>query len=112
MPPSAENVLSSFLGRAGSTYRHPDQTKRDVQSLLHHYKGLTPKPDKFMFNDGRERELLHLQGTIPVPYKGNIKYQVRWSYLALQLDATREKKQMIFGGATIESDLISLLCRN
>jgi len=70
MPPSAENVLSSFLGRAGSTYRHPDQTKRDVQSLLHHYKGLTPKPDKFMFNDGRERELLHLQGTIPVPYKG------------------------------------------
>merc|ERR1719499_1695078 len=23
-----------------------------------------------MFNDGRERDLLHLQGTIPVPYKG------------------------------------------
>ena len=112
MPPSAENVLSSFLGRAGSTYRHPDQTKRDVQSLLHHYKGLTPKPDKFMFNDGRERELLHLQGTIPVPYKGNIKYQVRWSYLALQLDATRVKKHMTYGCAIdeIEIDLISLLC--
>merc|ERR1711936_1110953 len=47
-----------------------DLTKRDVLALLHHYKGLTPKPDKFMFNDGRERDLLHLQGTIPVPYKG------------------------------------------
>merc|ERR1711936_422239 len=47
-----------------------DLTKRDVLSLLHHYKGLTPKPDKFMFNDGRERDLLHIQGTIPVPYKG------------------------------------------
>merc|ERR1711936_360098 len=47
-----------------------DLTKRDVLALLHHYKGLTPKPDKFMFNDGRERDLLHIQGTIPVPYKG------------------------------------------
>merc|ERR1711936_940342 len=47
-----------------------DLTKRDVLSLLHHYKGLTPKPDKLMFNDGRERDLLHIQGTIPVPYKG------------------------------------------
>ena len=31
---------------------------------------MTPKADKFIFNDGRERELLHLVGTIPVPYKG------------------------------------------
>jgi len=67
--PAAENVLSSFLSSSPS-YRHPDLTKRDVLALLHHYKGLTPKPDKFMFNDGRERDLLHLQGTIPVPYKG------------------------------------------
>jgi len=68
--PAAENVLSSFLSSVSPSYRHPDLTKRDVLALLHHYKGLTPKPDKFMFNDGRERDLLHLQGTIPVPYKG------------------------------------------
>jgi len=68
--PAAENVLSSFLSSVQPSYRHPDLTKRDVLALLHHYKGLTPKPDKFMFNDGRERDLLHLQGTIPVPYKG------------------------------------------
>jgi len=68
--PAAENVLSTFLSSVSPPYRHPDLTKRDVLALLHHYKGLTPRPDKFMFNDGRERDLLHLQGTIPVPYKG------------------------------------------
>jgi len=68
--PAAENVLSTFLSSVSPSYRHPDLTKRDVLSLIHHYKGLTPKPDKFMFNDGRERDLLQLQGTIPVPYKG------------------------------------------
>ena len=70
MPSSSESQLSGLLGSVQPAYRHPDLTKRDVLALLHHYKGLTPKLDKFMFNDGRERELLHLVGTIPVPYKG------------------------------------------
>jgi len=51
-------------------YRHPDLTKRQVQTLLHHYKGLSPKKDKFTFNDGQERDLINIQGTIPVPYRG------------------------------------------
>ena len=66
----SESQLSSVLSSVQPQYRHPDLTKRDVMGLLHHYKGLTPKSDKFIFNDGRERELLHLVGTIPVPYKG------------------------------------------
>ena len=70
MPSSSETQLTGLLGSVQPAYRHPDLTKRDVLALLHHYKGLTPKLDKFMFNDGRERELLHLVGTIPVPYKG------------------------------------------
>jgi len=70
MPSSSESQLSSFLSSVQPSYRHPDMTKRDVMALLHHYKGLTPKGEKFIFNDGRERELLHLIGTIPVPYKG------------------------------------------
>ena len=69
MPSSSESQLSSFLSSVQPSYRHPDMTKRDVMALLHHYKGLTPKGEKFIFNDGRERELLHLIGTIPVPYK-------------------------------------------
>ena len=34
----------SFLSSVPPSYRHPDLTKRDVLALLHHYKGLTPKP--------------------------------------------------------------------
>jgi len=71
--PSSEShnsVLASFLSTVQPGYKHPDLTKKDIQTLLHHYKGLSPKGEKFIFNDGRERELLHLVGTIPVPYKG------------------------------------------
>jgi len=67
---SHNSVLASFLSSVQPGYRHPDLTKKDVLTLLHHYKGLAPKGEKFIFNDGRERELLHLVGTIPVPYKG------------------------------------------
>ena len=69
MPSSSESKLSSFLSSVQPSYRHPDTTKRDVMALLHHYKGLTPKGEKFIFNDGIGRDLLHLIGTIPVPYK-------------------------------------------
>jgi len=60
--------LSSALSKV--KYRHPDQTKRDVLSALHHYRGLIPKQDKFIFNDGVQRDLINIYGTIPVPYKG------------------------------------------
>jgi len=71
--PSSEShnsILTSFLSTVQPGYKNPDLTKKDIQTLLHHYKGLSPKGEKFIFNDGRERELLHLVGTIPVPYKG------------------------------------------
>ena len=66
MPSFSESQLFSFLQ---PSYRHPDMTARDVIALLHHYKGLTPKKKKTKFMSNDKRELLHLIGTIPVPYK-------------------------------------------
>jgi len=66
--PNTENLLTSALSKV--KYRHPEQTKRDVLSSLHHYRGLIPKQDKFIFNDGVQRDLINIYGTIPVPYKG------------------------------------------
>jgi len=63
-----ESLLSSALQKV--KYRHPELTKRDVLSALHHYRGLIPKQDKFIFNDGVQRDLINIYGTIPVPYKG------------------------------------------
>lgn len=69
MPASnTESLLSSALSKV--KYRHPEQAKRDVLSSLHHYRGLIPKQDKFIFNDGIQRDLINIYGTIPVPYKG------------------------------------------
>jgi len=69
MPPSnTESLLTSALAKV--KYRHPDQTKRDVLASLHHYRGLIPKQDRFIFNDGVQRDLINIYGTIPVPYKG------------------------------------------
>jgi len=52
-------------------YKNPDKVKRDVHTLLNNYRGLQPKVDTFVFNDGASKQLLCLGGTIPVPYKGN-----------------------------------------
>jgi len=66
---NAENVLNGLLGRL--SYRNSDLTKRDVLNLIRQYKALTPIQEVFVFNDGRQRDLINLYGTIPVPYKGN-----------------------------------------
>jgi len=69
MPPSnTESLLTSALSKV--KYRHPELAKRDVLTSLHHYRGLIPKQDKFIFNDGVQRDLINIYGTIPVPYKG------------------------------------------
>jgi len=67
-PSNTENLLTSALSKV--KYRHPEQAKRDVLTALHHYRGLIPKHDKFIFNDGVQRDLINIYGTIPVPYKG------------------------------------------
>ncbi|XP_023324452.1 tumor susceptibility gene 101 protein [Eurytemora carolleeae] len=65
---SNESALSAVLSKV--KYRHADLTRRDCMNVMHHYRGLIPKQDKFTFNDGLQRDLITLSGTIPVPYKG------------------------------------------
>jgi len=65
---NTEGLLNTAMSKI--KYRNPEMTKRDVLTVLHHYRGLIPKQDKFIFNDGIQRDLLNIYGTIPVPYKG------------------------------------------
>lgn len=69
MSPQHEQVVSQAVA---NRYQNVDKTKRDVMTALHNYRGLSPKLDKFVFNDGSDRELLNLDGTIPVRYKGAV----------------------------------------
>merc|ERR1711971_11296 len=72
-------------------YRHPELTKRQVQTLLHHYKGLSPKKDKFTFNDGQEKDLINIQ------VKGTLTEKTK------NLDDTRVRSRCHIGVRTTTS---------
>eukprot|EP00916_Digyalum_oweni_P024185 GHVL01039995.1.p1 GENE.GHVL01039995.1~~GHVL01039995.1.p1 ORF type:complete len:447 (+),score=45.44 GHVL01039995.1:140-1480(+) len=62
-----DGVLKSYV----SKYKNPDLARRDITTSLAQYKDLRPSLEPFVFNDGRTQHLVQLEGTIPVPYKGN-----------------------------------------
>lgn len=53
-----------------SKYKHRDFTCREVISLLQVYRSLAYRLEAFVFNSGVRKDLLNLEGTIPVNYKG------------------------------------------
>lgn len=61
-----ENALKNFLLK----YKHRDFTAREVIGLIQVYRSLTYRLEAFVFNNGTRKDLLNLEGTIPVNYKG------------------------------------------
>lgn len=55
-----------------SKYQNPDVCLKDILNTVNHYQGLAVKQDTYVFNDGTPLDLVNLNGTIPVSYKGNI----------------------------------------
>ncbi|XP_065926816.1 tumor susceptibility gene 101 protein isoform X2 [Magallana gigas] len=66
MMTSADKVLMQAL----SKYEYADIAWRDVKNAISYFKDLLPSQDSFIFNDGSEKNILNLDGTIPVTYKG------------------------------------------
>ncbi|XP_052807205.1 tumor susceptibility gene 101 protein-like [Mya arenaria] len=64
--------FDQFLKTSLKKYRHPDVAKSDVVTAFRTFTDLRPKVEDFVFNDGSTRNLLQLDGTIPVTYKGNV----------------------------------------
>lgn len=62
-----ENLLKSHL----SNYKYRDITSREVVGLIQMYRSLTYRLEAFVFNNGVRKDLLNLEGTIPVNYKGS-----------------------------------------
>ncbi|XP_062579174.1 uncharacterized protein LOC134241098 [Saccostrea cucullata] len=54
-----------------SQYKNADITKRDIMNALSQYKDLRPELEKYYFEDGTTKNLLNLNGTIPVKYEGD-----------------------------------------
>ncbi|XP_030029025.2 tumor susceptibility gene 101 protein [Manduca sexta] len=61
-----DSMLKHYL----SKYKHRDYTCREVISLIQVYRSLTFRLEVFVFNNGARKDLLNLEGTIPVNYKG------------------------------------------
>ena len=64
-----EKLISKSLSKG--KYKHPESCRRDLTSLLRSYRGLAPQFDTFVFDNGEEKSLLNLNGTIPISYRGN-----------------------------------------
>lgn len=62
-----EAVLKVYL----SKYKHREITSREVINLIQVYRSLTYRVEAFVFNNGVQKDLLNLEGTIPVNYKGS-----------------------------------------
>lgn len=65
--PQDERNITKLLAK----YKNPSATKKDVKDALDQYQALSFRLDNYVFNDGSSKELMHLEGTIPVMYKSN-----------------------------------------
>lgn len=63
-------ALESYVSQLLSKYQFADRAKRDALNALKFYKNLSPRLEMFVFNDGTRKDLVCLNGTIPVSYKG------------------------------------------
>jgi ESCRT-I complex subunit TSG101 len=68
MPMDTDRLLQTYMSSGG--YKNQARCSQDILNAIKHYRGLQPRFDKFIFNDGSQKELICLQGTIPVPYRG------------------------------------------
>lgn len=65
---SFEQILKTYL----SKYKYADIAKRDILGVFSQYKDLRPTHGPFIFNDGSQKDLVNLDGTIPVNYRGAV----------------------------------------
>ena len=68
-PNITEKVIANFL--ATCNYKYKDLAKRDIQQAVNYFKELDIKVDKYAYPNGQVRDLVTLNGTIPVNYKNN-----------------------------------------
>ncbi|KAF5301769.1 hypothetical protein FQR65_LT08752 [Abscondita terminalis] len=65
-----ENRIKQWL--VNGNYRNVDIAFREILNITGHYQGLHAQLETYTFNDGTPMELVNLNGTIPVRYKGNV----------------------------------------
>ncbi|ESO02994.1 hypothetical protein HELRODRAFT_185660 [Helobdella robusta] len=62
----------AFLRTALTKYKYFDATKNELLKIMKSFNDLRPASKNFVFNDGVSKDLVCLEGTIPVSYKGKM----------------------------------------
>lgn len=65
-----DGLLQSSLRQL--TYSQPDLVRNDINNMCHHFKELKPATDTYVFNNGMQKKLIKIIGTIPVTYRQNL----------------------------------------
>lgn len=66
---ASDKQISDLLFRC--QYKYKDLAKRDILATLSYFKELTPLVDKYVYPGGQAKDLVTLNGTIPVKYQAN-----------------------------------------
>lgn len=66
---TTEKQITDLLVRC--QYKYKDLAKRDIQSAIGYFKELNLMIDKYVYPNGQAKDLVALNGTIPVNYKNN-----------------------------------------
>ncbi|XP_078319585.1 tumor susceptibility gene 101 protein-like [Crassostrea virginica] len=61
--------MEQVFKHALNKYKYADIARRDAMDVVRHYKDLRPSQVHYIFPDGTRKDLLCLDGTIPVIYK-------------------------------------------
>lgn len=66
---ASEKQITDLLQRLA--YKYKDLAKRDILSTLGYFKELNVQQDKYVYPNGTMKDLIALNGTIPVNYKSS-----------------------------------------
>ncbi|KFA50059.1 hypothetical protein S40293_06845 [Stachybotrys chartarum IBT 40293] len=69
--PVQQHVLNWLYSVLTSEYHDVNRTYNDVARALDRYPTLSPRTDVHTFANGTSALLLHITGTLPVPFRGN-----------------------------------------
>jgi ESCRT-I complex subunit TSG101 len=69
MSAQTDKLIADLLSKG--FYKYKDMAKRDIAQALAYFKELTPKMDKYTYPNGFTKDLVSLNGTIPVNFKNN-----------------------------------------
>lgn len=63
----SKQPLKQLLSRAN--YKHVEHARKDIENVIKHFRALKPRLERYTYPNGVSKELICLDGTIPVTFR-------------------------------------------